>query len=107
MEAGDAWLLGYAAEAIGAVSARREVNMVSSWTYENAIQPFAVHFCSLDCRDAYLTKLFGEVPVAVQQTKIVKRVRSAPAVAKRELTVVTKRAPVKSRTVTRKRRKSA
>jgi hypothetical protein len=104
MEAGDAWLLGFAAEAIGAVSARREVNMVSSWTYDNAIQPLAVHFCSVACRDTYMQKLFGEIPIAVQEKRVVKRVRSTPVVAKRELTVVSRRSPVKAKVVKRKRK---
>jgi hypothetical protein len=59
----NAWIVGLAAEAVGAVSARREVNIQSTWTREAALHPLAVHFCSLQCKDEYMARLFGAQPV--------------------------------------------
>jgi hypothetical protein len=58
----ESWIVGLAAEAVGAVSARREVNLQSAWTREAAIHPLAVHFCSIQCKDEYLARLFGTQP---------------------------------------------
>src|ERR1041385_2581870 len=57
------WVVGLAAEAVGAVSARREVNIQSRWTREAALHPLAVHFCSIQCKDEYMARLFGTEPV--------------------------------------------
>ena len=53
------WILGLAAESVGAVSARREVNILSDWSEAQAVHPLAVHFCSERCKDRYLNKLFS------------------------------------------------
>jgi hypothetical protein len=57
-EASDNWVLGLAAEALGAASARREVTILSTWDRPSAVYPLAVHFCSLDCKDDYMSRLF-------------------------------------------------
>ena len=57
--AGEVWILGLAAEAVGFTAARREVNILSGWDYANAVHPLAVHFCSESCKDHYINKLFG------------------------------------------------
>lgn len=54
----DTWMNGVAAENIGTQAARREVIIDPTWRYERVILPFAVHFCSLDCKDRYLAELF-------------------------------------------------
>ncbi len=67
----EVWIVGLAAEAVGAVSARREVNIQSAWTREAAVHPLAVHFCSVQCKDEYMSKLFGTEPaekVVVERT---------------------------------------
>lgn len=56
--AGQEWLLGLAAESVGARSARREINILSIWADEQAVHPLAVHFCSERCKDRYVKKLF-------------------------------------------------
>jgi hypothetical protein len=56
------WILGYSAEMVGAVAARREVTVLSDWSREQAVHPFAVHFCSVDHKDKYVTALFESVP---------------------------------------------
>jgi hypothetical protein len=33
------WILGLAAESVGAQSARREINILSSWSEEQAVHP--------------------------------------------------------------------
>lgn len=63
-EPAEAWIVGLSAEAVGAVSARREGNIQSAWTREAAVNPLAVHFCSIQCKDEYVARLFGpEAPV--------------------------------------------
>jgi hypothetical protein len=58
----ETWIVGLAVEAVGAVSARREVN-IPRWTREAALHPLAVHFCSIQCKDEYMARLFGTEPV--------------------------------------------
>ena len=58
-EPSEAWIVGIAAESVVAVSARREITILSSWDRTNALHPLAVHFCSLQCRDEYEERLFG------------------------------------------------
>ena len=61
-QADESWIVGLAAEAVGAASARREVNIQSAWTREASLHPFAVHFCSIQCKDEYMGRLFGTSP---------------------------------------------
>ncbi|MGH9512798.1 MAG: hypothetical protein ACRD2U_11755 [Terriglobales bacterium] len=70
-EPSDAWILGLAAEAVGVTSARKEVNILSGWDRPNAVHPLAVHFCSLECKDDYMARLFG--PETAIETTVVKR----------------------------------
>ena len=58
--ADDPWILGLAAEALGAAGARREVSIFPGWDPDRAVHPLAVHFCSLACKNKYLAKLFGD-----------------------------------------------
>ena len=53
------WILGLAAESVGAQSARREINILSAWSQPEAVHPMAVHFCSERCKDRYVKKLFS------------------------------------------------
>ncbi|HEV7219381.1 MAG TPA: hypothetical protein VGN39_10935, partial [Terriglobales bacterium] len=69
----EVWILGLAAEAVGAASARREVTILSTWDRPNAVHPLAVHFCSSDCKEDYLARLFG--PEADAAATIAKRAR--------------------------------
>jgi hypothetical protein len=55
----DFWIVGRAAETVGAVSASREVSVQSAWDRSSAVHPLAVHFCSVRCKDEYLARLFG------------------------------------------------
>ena len=54
-----AWILGHAAEAVGVTSARREVTILTAWDRELAVHPLAVHFCSVECKDKYMARIFS------------------------------------------------
>ena|SRR5437660_2092618 len=56
----DVWLLGLAAESLGRTQSRRELTLLPAWDNTQALHPLAVHFCSIQCKDEYLTALFGE-----------------------------------------------
>jgi hypothetical protein len=58
----EVWINGVAAENVGTQAARREVIIDPAWRYERAISPLAVHFCSVECKDRYLTELFQTAP---------------------------------------------
>jgi hypothetical protein len=92
----ETWIVGLAAEALGAVSARREVNLQSAWTREAAIHPLAVHFCSIQCKDEYLARLFG--------TQVVEEVVVESAVPGE--VIVEREAPAKVVTTTRRVRRN-
>jgi hypothetical protein len=60
----EAWIVGHAAEVVGAVSARREITIQSVWDRTAALHPLAVHLCSIQCKDEYMSRLFGiDAPV--------------------------------------------
>jgi len=61
----DVWVVGLAAEALGVSSARREVTILSTWDRPSAVYPLAVHFCSLECKDEYMNRLFNLQPAAI------------------------------------------
>jgi hypothetical protein len=99
----ETWILGFAAERLGARAARREITIAPVWDENRAVQWFAVHFCSEECKDTYVARLFGEAPEGatdVVQSKVVsKRSRRVEPVV-----VPAKRV---SRKVTLKRRKAS
>lgn len=53
------WINGLAAENVGTQAARREVIVDPAWRRDRAILPFAVHFCSMECKENYLSELFS------------------------------------------------
>jgi hypothetical protein len=55
----EVWIVGLAAEAVSAISARRELNIQSAWNRTTALHPLAVHFCSKQCKDEYMARLFA------------------------------------------------
>lgn len=101
-EPGETWINGMAAENVGTQAARREVIIDPAWRYERAVQTLAVHFCSIDCKDRYLSKLFDQPAplLAVQSTK--------PGPVSGSRVIHAKKNPVKgsvqTRTISRKRR---
>jgi len=70
MKPHEPWLVGLAAEAVGATSARREVTIQSVWSRETAVHPLAVHFCSIQCKDDYMARLFAPETSAEEDDEI-------------------------------------
>jgi hypothetical protein len=66
----ETWINGIAAENVGTQAARREVLIDPTWRRDRAILPFAVHFCSLECKDNYLAELFNR-PAALLEVETV------------------------------------
>ena len=66
--AGEVWINGVAAENVGTQAARREVVIDPSWRRERALLPFAVHFCSIECKESYLAELFDK-PAALLEVQ--------------------------------------
>ena len=56
----ETWINGIAAENVGTQAARREVIIDPAWRRERVVLPFAVHFCSVECKDNYLSELFNQ-----------------------------------------------
>jgi len=76
-EADEAWILGFAAENRGVTASRREVTVPNEWDRERAVHPFAVHFCSIEHKDNYMSALFDSSPVdAVKGRKVVPVIES-------------------------------
>lgn len=59
----EVWILGFAAENRGVTASRREVTVLNEWDRERALNPFAVHFCSIEHKDNYMAALFDTAPV--------------------------------------------
>ena len=58
----DTWLLGMAAETVSPNSAHRTVSMAVAWNEDGAVDPLAVHFCSVRCKENYIKSLFSREP---------------------------------------------
>ncbi|HKW27061.1 MAG TPA: hypothetical protein VJN48_14845 [Terriglobales bacterium] len=71
----EAWILGFAAENIGVTAARREVTILPHWNEARAAAYLAVHFCCEQCRQNYMSTLFGEEPA---EPEVVKEVAVIP-----------------------------
>lgn len=107
----EAWILGFAAENIGVTAARREVTILPHWDAARAATYLAVHFCCDQCRQNYMTNLFGKEPAQgeiVEEVEVVPRrrvMREYPGRAVETRVVRRKRTPRKSKP--RRRRKAA
>src|SRR6266705_4375115 len=89
------WLLGLAAETVGVTSARREITIQSDWDRTTAVHPLAIHFCSMECKDEYMARLFA--PQASVKEVVVER--AAPVEV-----VVEQVVPEKRRIITKARK---
>jgi hypothetical protein len=58
-EPSEVWIVGLAAESVGVTSARREVTIQPAWDRPTSVHPLAVHFCSVECKDNYMARLFA------------------------------------------------
>ena len=108
------WILGFAAENIGLTQARREVAIASKWDEAKAVDWLAVHFCSQDCKERYMDRLFsepeatrGKLEVIEEEPEVV--LRREPGALARALTeppvkvVRRKKRPAVTRRVVRRR----
>jgi hypothetical protein len=77
-EPSEVWIVGLAAESVGVTSARREVTIQSAWDRPAAVHPLAVHFCSVECKDNYMARLFA--PEATTEEVVVETVPAATVV---------------------------
>lgn len=108
----DAWILGFAAEAVGVNASRREISFLSAWDDESAAEPMAVHFCCEQCSRQYVQKMFGsEAPRAEVEELPRKRVaRVVPGAVIETRTNVVRRkksaAKAAARTAPQKRRRA-
>ncbi len=102
---GEAWLSGLAAENVGTKAARREVVIDAAWRYERAVLPLAVHFCSIECKDRYMTELFQQ-PTSLLEIEEVEQVEPGRRVIRATKRPVTRLTTVRKRTTSRKIRLS-
>ena len=85
-EPSEVWIVGLAAESAGVTAARREVTIQPAWDRPTAVHPLAVHFCSVECKDNYMARLFAPEATAEQVVvgsalEEVEEVRTAPTTA--------------------------
>ena len=97
----EVWIAGQAAEQVGSVTARREVTIQSVWNRANIFHPLAVHFCSLQCKDEYLAKLFA--PDALVEEVAIERSAPSEVVVETEIREEEEPQLVKKKTVRQKR----
>ena len=97
----EAWLVGVAAETVGVTSARREVTIQSEWDSATAVHPLAVHFCSIECKDEYMARLFA--PEAFVKEVVVERAAPTEVIVER-VVPETKRVVTTMRKVRRHKR---
>jgi hypothetical protein len=105
-EPDEVWILGFAAQNIGVTSARREIEIASAWERSRAVEPFAVHFCSDQCRAEYLQALFGDTPETQtgQVTETKRRIKRVVPGGVVDTVVSEKRGPTVFRKIRGKKR---
>lgn len=94
------WITGVAAENVGTQAARREVVIDPSWRRERALLPFAVHFCSIECKDKYLSELFNKPAPLLEVQDAVTEPDGRRVVRAKKMPLVK---AIQSRTQTRKK----
>ncbi len=107
------WILGFAAENIGARAARREITFLPKWEEARAVEWLAVHFCSDPCKHHYMTRLFGHTPAAGVVTEVAvlpetkRRMRAIPGVKMITGARTERPVPITSHQSTSRKRKNA
>ena len=99
----EVWIVGLAAESVGATSARREVTIQSAWDRATAVHTLAVHFCSIQCKDNYMARLFASD--AITEEVVVER--SVPEEEHIVVTTSPNATSHRSRTRIREKRRAA
>ncbi len=77
---GQRWILGFAAERMGAAGVQREISIASAWSERSADHPLAVHFCCEAHKQAYIMALFEQNPAQQPRRRVSQQV-AGPAVA--------------------------
>lgn len=104
------WVLGFAAERLGISEARREITIAPRWDENRAVQWFAVHFCSIECKDEYIDRLFGTQTVAEgisEDVEVVEHATTSPVTARKTKitrSLATPRTKVTTRRTIKKRK---
>ncbi len=98
------WILGMAAESVGVTAARREIAILSSWDYDRAVHPLAVHFCSEKHKDNYMAALFEVAPAEAEVE--IETTATVPAHAVEKRIKRTIKTPVANVTVKKKVKKA-
>ncbi len=114
-QADEAWIVGLAVENLGTRAARREVSIMPGWRRDDAVNPFAVHFCCQECKVNYMDALFQEEPGEAQElVENTVQTRRGPKTTKKMVrkasarpTVGATRRPVARATMRTRRRKRA
>ena len=75
-----------------------------AWRRDRAVQSFAVHFCSLECKDQYLAELFQK-PATLLEVEEVAVVPEARVLRARKKVVPIKATNKRSAIVTRSRKR--
>jgi hypothetical protein len=73
---GERWILGLAAEKVGAMAARREITILAEWSERWASHNLAVHFCCGKHKESFVLAMFEGARVPRSESKR----RLAPAV---------------------------
>ena len=92
----EVWINGIGVENVGTQAARREVVIDPAWRRERALLPFAVHFCSVECKDSYLAELFNK-PAVLLEVKSAEGKLGGRRVVRAEKTPVSKASPSRTR----------
>jgi hypothetical protein len=66
---GERWIVGVAAEKIGATTECREITILAPWTEQWASHPLAVHFCSEKHKEKFIDALFETASASRTQRK--------------------------------------
>lgn len=96
----EVWINGMAAENVGTQAARREVVVDPAWRRDRAVQPFAVHFCSLECKDQYIAELFQKPATLLEVEEVAVGPEARVVRAKKKVVPIKaseKRSPVMTR----------
>jgi len=101
-EPSETWIVGTAAEAVGVTAARREVTIQSAWDRAIAVHPFAVHFCSIKCKDSYMAELFA--PDSAAEERVIERTGPAEILVERSGAVQSITTRTRTRNVHRTKR---
>jgi len=77
------WIVGVAAENVAPTAARREVVVHTHWNRDEAVGPFAVHFCCEQCKDNYIAAMFDKPAVTVKPRRAKRALPAAEVVERR------------------------